>query len=173
MREEIRKRILSILGILTFLIVMTTNVYLPNSTNMSSALAFASGVQNFYMEDLTTGVLLKNADPTKDEEGLKLDPYKFQVVNKTNKNITYNIVFKNKVEDENEKLANKYLRYSISTEEDINEVSTLGEDSIILTTVIPPHATQVFSLRLWLDYNCDNDAFGKRFSGVIQIEEVK
>lgn len=173
MNKEIRKRILSILAVLTFLLVSTVLIYMPNHANVASALTFLNGVQSFYMEDLSSGVLLKDANPTKDEDGLKIDPYKFQVVNKSNRNITYKIVFKNKVEDESVRLANKYLRYSISTENGSEEISTLSDDSIILTTTITPNTTQVFNFKMWLDYNSDDDAFGKRFSGVIQIEEIK
>jgi hypothetical protein len=147
---------------------------MPNHNSMASALTFLNGVQSFYMEDLSDGVLLKDANPTMDEDGLENEPYKFQVVNKSNRNITYKIIFKNKVENESEILANKYLRYSISTENSTEDiVSTLGADSIILTTTIIPNSTQVFNFRMWLDYDCDNDAFGKKFSGVIQIEEIK
>ncbi len=173
MRNEIRRHLLSIFAVLTFLLTSTAFVYMPNHTNMTSALTFLNGVKSFYMEDLTSGVLLKDANPTKDEDGLKNDPYKFQVVNKSNKNITYRIVFKNKIENEEERLANKYLRYTISTENGTEEVNTLPDDSIILTTTITPNTTQVFNFKMWLDYDCDNDAFGKRFSAVIQIEEVK
>lgn len=173
MNKEIRKNILSILAVFTFMITSTLLVYMPNHSNMASALTFLDGVQSFYMEDLSSGVLLRNANPTKDIDGLKLDPYIFQVVNKSNKNITYKIVLENQVKDETIKLANKYLRYSISTENGVDEVNTLNDDSIILTTTIAPNSTQVFSFRMWLDYDCDNDAFGKAFSSVIKIEEVK
>ncbi len=173
MKNEIKKHILSILAVLTFLLLSTAFIYMPNHNSMASALTFLNGVQSFYMEDLSDGVLLKDANPTMDEDGLENEPYKFQVVNKSNKNITYKIVFKNKVDNEEERLANKYLRYSISTENTTeNVVSTLDEDSIILTTTITPNTTQVFNFRMWLDYNSDDDAFGKRFSGVIQIEEA-
>ena len=174
MRNEIRKHVLSILSVLTFLMVSTAFIYMPRHTSVASALTFLNGVQSFYMEDLTSGELLKEANPIKDEEGLELDPYKFQVVNKSNRNITYRIIFKNKVTDESTRLANRYLRYSISTENGSeNEIATLSEDNILLVTTIAPNSTQVFNFRMWLDYNCDNDAFGKRFSGIIQIEEVK
>ena len=173
MKKEIRKHIMSILVVSTFLITMTAFVYVPNHTNMTSALAFLNGVKSFYMEDLSNGVLLRDANPTKDEDGLKIEPYKFQVVNKSNRNITYKIVFKNKVSNEEERLANKYLRYSITTENGTEEPLTLSDDSIILTTTITPNTTQVFNFKMWLDYNCDNDAFGKKFSGVIEIQEVE
>ena len=84
MNKEIRKNILSILAVFAFMITSTLLVYMPSRSNMASALTFLNGVQSFYMEDLSSGVLLRNANPTKDIEGLKLDPYMFQVVNKSN-----------------------------------------------------------------------------------------
>ena len=173
MNKEIRKHVFSILKVMTFLIVSTAFIYMPRHSSVASALTFLNGVKSFYMEDLSDGVLLRDANPTKDEEGLEIDPYRFQVVNKSNRNITYRIIFKNKVEDESIRLANKYLRYSISTENDNNvEVNTLSDDNILLTTTIVPGTTQVLNFRMWLDYDCDNDAFGKMFSAIIQIEEV-
>ena len=158
MNNEIRKNILSILAVFTFMITSTLLIYMPNHTNMASALSFLSGVQNFYMEDLSSGVLLKEANPIKDNEGLELDPYTFQVVNKSNKNITYRIILENKVEDESIKLANKYLRYSISTENGNVEVNTLSDDSILLTTTITPNTTQVF---YFFDSNYTTKCFTK------------
>ena len=123
MNKEIRKRLFSIAFVSTFLILMTTFVYLPSQENLSSAFAFLNNQKAFYMHDVTKGVLLHNAIPTKDSEGLENDPYTFEVVNNTNKNITYNIVFKNNEEKAKEKgmeiLPSKYLRFALSN---INEV---------------------------------------------------
>ena len=103
MNKEIRNRIFSIIAVSTFLIIMTTFVYLPRQTSLLSALAFLKQEQSFYMEDLSEGLLLKSAIPTKDEAGLNNDPYRFQVVNNSNENITYQIIFKNNEELAKEK----------------------------------------------------------------------
>ena len=66
MKKDIKKRLFSIIAVSTFLIVMTTFVYLPQQTNLLSALAFLQDEQAFYMEDLSEGVLLKSAVPTKE-----------------------------------------------------------------------------------------------------------
>ena len=178
MKKDIKKRLFSIIAVSTFLIVMTTFVYLPQQTNLLSALAFLQDEQAFYMEDLSEGVLLKSAVPTKDSEGLENDPYKFQVVNKSNKNITYQIVFKNNEEKAKERgkevLPSHYLRYSVSDSNDTNlEVKTLSDDGILVTTTITPHSTEVFNFRMWLDYNADDGAMDKIFIGTIEVNEVK
>ena len=117
MKKEIRKRLFSIIAVSTFLIIMTTFVYLPRQEGLLSALAFLQEEQSFYMEDLSDGILLKSAVPTRDSDGLKNDPYSFQVVNNSNKNITYQIIFRNNEEKAKERgkevLPSKYLRYSV------------------------------------------------------------
>lgn len=178
MKKEIINRIISIITVSLFLITVTTYVYLPNSKNLTSALAFLNHEKSFYMQDVTKGVLLHDAIPVKDSEGLKNDPYTFKVVNKTNSNITYKIVFKSDKEKAKAKgmelLPNKYLRYSVSNTSDTNiEAKTLSDDGILLTTTITPHSEQVFNFRMWLDYNADDGAFDKIFIGSIAIEEIK
>ena len=178
MKKEIINRLISIITVSLFLITATTYVYLPNSKNLTSALAFLSHEKSFYMQDITEGVLLHNAIPTKDSVGLENDPYTFKVVNNTNHNITYKIVFKSDkakvLESGMELLPNKYLRYSVSNSDDTNlEANTLSDDGILLTTTIPPHSEQVFNFRMWLDYNADDGAFDKIFVGSIAIEEIK
>ena len=178
MKKDIRKHVLSIIFVSIFLILMTTFVYLPNSQNLASALAFLNGQQAFYMEDVSTGLLLKDAVPIKDSEGLKIEPYTFRVVNNTKHNITYQIVFKNstqKAEEQNlEVLDNKYLRYSISYDGDTNlEANTLPEDGVIATFTAFPNSKQLLNFRTWLDFNADDGAMGKMFTGIIELREVK
>ena len=178
MKKEIINRLLSIITVSLFLIVSTTFIYLPNSKNLTSALAFLNHEKSFYMQDVTEGVLLRNATPVEDSEGLENDPYTFKVVNKSNSNITYKIMFKSDKEkireSEMEILPNKYLRYSISNYDDTNlEANTLSDDGILITTTIPPHSEQTFNFRMWLDYNADDGAFDKIFIGRIAIEKVK
>ena len=178
MKKEIRNRLFSIIVVSMFLIIMTTFVYLPRQTNLLSALAFLDHEQSFYMEDLSEGLLLKSAVPTKDSEGLEIDPYTFQVVNNSNRNITYQIVFKNNAEKAKERgkevLPSHYLKYVVSDDNDTNlEVKTLNENGILLTTTITPHSKQVFNYRMWLDYDADDDAMNKIFIGTLEVNEVK
>ena len=178
MNKEIKRRLLSIISISIFLILMTTFVYLPKQQNLLSSFAFLQSQRSFYMQDLTTGVLLKDAYPTKDEMGLKNNPYTFKVVNNTNKDITYNIIFQNNetkaLEREKDVLPNRYLRYSLSDINDTNlEANTLPNDGIILTTTIKANSESIFNFRMWLDYNSDEGAMNKIFIGNIKIEEIK
>lgn len=176
--KEIRRLIISILGVSIFLIFMTAFVYLPKQQNLLSSLAFLQNQQRFYMQDITSGILLKDAPPVIDEKGLEYEPYLFKVVNNSNADITYNIIFKNnkeKIEAEGkEVLPNKYLRYSLKEENKIIvEPVTLKDNGILYTTTIPSNSEMIFEFRMWLDYESDNGAMNKTFIGRIEIEEIK
>ena len=178
MKNDTKRRVLEIAFVSVFLIVMTSFVYLPNQKNLLSALAFLNSEQSFYMEDVSNGILLKSAVPVKDEQGLANDPYTFRVVNNSNKNVTYNIVFKNNEEKAKERgkevLPNRYLRYAVSDVNDTNiEAKTLADDGILLTTTIPPHSKQELNFRMWLDFDADDGAMDKIFIGTLEVEKVK
>lgn len=176
--KEIKKLMFSIIGVSIFLIVMTTYVYLPKQENLMSSLAFLQNQKRFYMQDISSGILLKDATPVKDEVGLEYEPYQFKVVNHSNLDITYRIVFKNDIQkakaQEKEILPNRYLRYTLTEGYNIDlEPATLQEDGILYTTTISAHSETTFEFRMWLDYNADNDAMNKVFIGKIEIEEVR
>ena len=178
MKKDIRKHVISIVFVSLFLIFMTAFVYLPQHENLVSALSFLSNEQSLYMEDVSSGLLLKDSVPMQDSKGLKIEPYTFRVVNNTNHNITYKIVFKNnkeKVEASGlEVLPSKYLRYSISNITDNNlEANSLNEDGILAVFTALPHSKQEFNFRMWLDYNSDSEAMGKAFIGALALVEVK
>ena len=178
MRKDIRKHVLSIVFVSIFLVLVTTFVYMPNHNTLVSAMAFLRNEQSFYMEDVTSGLLLKDSVPMEDSKGLSIDPYTFRVVNNTNHNITYKIVFKNNKEkalaSNLEVLDNKYLRYSISNTNDTDlEAKTLNDDCVLATYTALPLSKQEFNFRMWLDYNSDSEAMGKIFIGSLEVVEVK
>lgn len=175
--KEKRGHIISIISVSLFLIIMTVFVYLPKQEMLLSSLAFLQNQQRFYIEDLSSGILLNDATPVSDERGLEFEPYKFKVVNTSDSAIKYNIVFRNNEEKAKAKglevLPNKYLRYSLKEGYKANlEPATLQEDGILYTTTIPSNSTVVFEFRMWLDWNADNGAMNKIFIGKIELEEI-
>ena len=177
-KKEVRKHILSIISVSLFLIIATTFVYIPKQENLLSSLAFLQNQQRFYMEELSTGILLKNAIPTSDQKGLENEPYRFKVVNNSNKDITYTIVFYNNEEKAvakgKEVLPNRYLRYNLVKDSNsVVEPTNLKEDGVLYTTTIKANTTAVFEFKMWLDYNADNGAMNKVFIGTVGIEELK
>lgn len=176
--KSIRKYILSIICVSLFLVIATTFVYIPKQENLLSSLAFLQNQQTFYMKDLSSGILLQDASPMKDSKALENDPYRFEVVNHSNSDITYQIVFRNNEEKAKsqgkEVLPNHYLRYSlISNDNYLVEPSTLSDDGILYTTTIKAHSSEIFDFRMWLDWEADNGAMNKIFIGKIEIKEIE
>lgn len=176
--KEIIKRSISIISILTFLLVMTMYYYVPKKDQLLSSMAFLQNSYKLSIQDVTTGILLKDATPVLDEVGMNNDPYTFKVINKSNKAVTYKIVFNNNKEKVTQKgkevLDNKYLRYTIQEENnDYQNPSNLTEDGLIYTATINPRSEVVFNFKMWLDYDADNGAMNKVFIGTIALEEIK
>jgi len=177
-KKEMRKSIISIISVSLFLILATTFIYIPKQANLLSSFAFLQNIQNFYMKELTSGILLHDAIPTKDEKAMENSPYTFQVVNNSNEDITYQIVFKNNEEKAKAKgkevLPNRYLRYSLTSNNNtIVEPSTLSDDGILYTTTIKANSTETYDFRMWLSYYADNGAMNKIFIGKVEIIEVE
>ena len=177
-KKEIKKLIFSIISVSLFLMFMTSFVYLPKQENLLSSMAFLQNQKRFYMQDLSSGILLKDAYPTSDSTGLKNDAYKFKIVNNSNSKITYQIVFQNNEEQAKlkgkEVLPNKYLRYVINKENELfKNIQNLSDDGILYTATIDAKSEEPFEFRMWLDYNADNGAMDKIFIGKIELVEVK
>jgi len=177
-KKERRNHIFSIIGVSLFLIIMTIFVYLPKQENLLSSLAFLQNEKRFYMEDLSNGILLHDAIPTRDSKAQNNDSYRFQVVNNSDNVITYQIIFKNnevKAKSQGkEVLPNHYLRYNLTSNGDILvEPSNLSDDGILYNATIKANSSQIFEFRMWLDYNADDGAMNKIFIGKISVEELK
>ena len=177
-KKEVRGHIISIITVSLFLIIMTTFVYLPKQQTLLSSFAFLEKAQSFYMKELTSGILMHDANPTKDENAKNNTPYTFQVVNNSDKDITYQILFKNNEEKAKAKgmevLPSRYLRYSLmSNNSNIVEPSTLSEDGVLYETTIKANSTETYDFRMWLSYYADNGAMNKIFIGKVEIVEVE
>lgn len=170
--------ILSIITTTLFLVFSTCFIYFPKQDNLFASLAFLQEEQKFYMEELSDGILLNDAYPVTDAQGMGYEPYRFRIVNNSNYDISYQIKFNNnekKIKSlGKEVLPNKYLRYIIKEEnEEYTLANTLGDDSIIYSSIIPANSKKVFEFKMWLDYNSDSNAMNKTFIGKIEITEVK
>ena len=173
MNKEIRGRVASILIVLSFLVLSTVFFYMPRHNVLMSSMAFLQMKRSFYVEDLSNGISIKDAYPVKDSEGLKNNPYTFKIVNNSNKEIKYQIIFSNDIESNNI-LENNYLRYSLSNIDDENiKIDTLSNDGIIFESTLKAKEEKVFNYRMWLNYDSDENSMGKIFVGTIKIEKVK
>ena len=174
--KEIISRITSIIFMLIFLIVSTLYVYYPNKQNLTSAFTFLQNREAFYLEELSDGIKLAEAYPITDSEGITSDSYSFKIVNDTDKDIHYQLVFRNQLEKIEAKnllpLDSKYLRYSIQNNESNLKIETLTDTEVIYDAVIKADSELTFDFRIWLGENFDSDAMGKTFIGRMEVIEV-
>ncbi len=117
-------------------------------------------------------IVLRNAYPMKDEEGIALDPYIFSVENKGNIAAKYQISI---VEDESNTLNRSNLRYELKKQGEEGTISNL--DDLVIKDNITLEGLQkdTYELRIWLDENTGNEAMGKTWKGKVQVvaEESK
>lgn len=171
------KTILSIITTTIFLVTMTAFVYLPKQENLLSSMAFIKNINRFYIQDLSDGILLRDATPMSDKKGTSLEPFRFKVVNNSNKDITYRIVFLNNEKEANargmEILNNRYLRYTLKDgNNEYLEPENLAEDGILYETTIAKNSEAIFEFKMWLDFDADNGAMNKVFIGTIELVEM-
>ena len=174
--KEIRSRITSIAFILMFLIISTLYAYYPNKQNLTSAFTFLQNREAFYLKELSDGIKMAEAFPISDEVGLASDSYQFKIINDTDNDIHYQLVFKNQLDKITARnllpLDAKYLRYSIQHNGSELKVDTLTDSEIIYDAVIEADSELTFDFRIWLGENFDNDAMGKTFIGQMEVIEV-
>ena len=174
--KEIRSRIASIVFILIFLIVSTLYAYYPTKANLTSAFAFLENRESFYMKELSDGIKIAEAFPISDELGLASDSYQFKIINDTDKDIHYQLVFKNQLDKITARnllpLDSKYLRYSIQNNKSDLKIETLTDSEIVYDAVIEADSELTFDFRIWLGENFDNDAMGKTYIGQMEVVEV-
>ena len=126
-------------------------------------------------ESETEGIEIKGAVPIEDKEGIKGKVYKFSIENKGNRDIEYQVYLDTDSEamkecSKCEELREKDIRYEISIEGQ-KTIETLDAGRMIDRGVIKGNNDKKnYELKIWLNYDADNEAQGKVFYGKIRVE---
>jgi len=104
-------------------------------------------------------IVLSNAFPTIDSEGMKTKPYELTITNTGN--VPYLFDLKMLSTTEENVIDNKYIKVMV----DDNLPATLYTSSgiIVSNDIIYPEETKTYEIRVWLDYNTPNQELGKTF----------
>lgn len=155
------KRKLRIL--ICFFILLSSFFIIPTLEN---AYAIEPALRKVKIEELSSGILLNDAYPTKDEIGKNQTGYKIKI--KTNNKTSINLSFENTLEANLPRLENHNLRYIIlknneiyQEPQELNHTGFLFEDTILEDTI--------YEIRMWIKEDAKLDAMGKYFSGKIVI----
>ncbi len=145
---------------LTIIILITsTFIWIENQDKKIDFITLES--EN-YIEELSNPITLSNVYPTKDEDGIKEQGYTFQVINSSNKEeITFYL--QNTLEEQENSLNYKYIRYQVTKNNKIIVKPTnIKENGILFTDNNTNKST--YEIKMWIDYNSDNNVYGKNFS---------
>ncbi len=157
----------------TILLIGGSYAYLTLTLNSNKNNILTSGNLNIVLEEEGTTINLEKAYPVSEEEGLKSTPYSFQVINKGTINGRYKLYLSDdEIEDNEERIDNKYVRYSLERENVVIKSGTLDElkDNLLDETSINKGNTNNYNLRLWIDEKADNLAIDKVLSKKLKLE---
>ncbi len=104
-------------------------------------------------------IVLSNAFPTIDSEGMKSKPYKLTIKNTGSLAYLFDLKMLSSTADNT--IDTKYIK--VMTDNEIP--STLYKNSGIIASnvILYPNEEHTFNIRLWLDYNTPNQELGKSF----------
>lgn len=145
---------------LTIIILITsTFVWIENQDKKIDFITLESEI---YIEELSNPITLSNVYPTKDEDGIKEQGYTFQVINNSDKEeVTFYL--QNTLEEQENSLNYKYIRYQVTKNNKvIVKPTNIKEDGILFTDDNTNEST--YEIKMWIDYNSDNNVYGKNFS---------
>lgn len=123
---------------------------------------------------------LNGAYPISDEEGAKLNSYRFSVTNTGTITADFKIKVLNDeaivAEDgcESNLLDFKYIKYKLDNNAPkLLNANQNNEYVIYEATNLLPSNSEVHELRIWIDENASNEILGKHFHGKIVVESIQ
>ncbi len=157
----------------TILLIGGSYAYLTLTLNSNKKNTLTSGNLNIVLEEEGTTINLEKAYPLGEQEGLQGTPYSFQVINQGTINGKYQLYLEDdEIEDNEERIANKYIRYSLERNDATIKVGKLDEleDNLLDEVSINRGVTNNYNLRLWIDKDADNLAMDKVLSKKLKLE---
>ncbi len=116
---------------------------------------------------------LSESQEMNSEDGLKQDPYIFEMENRSNQEVSFRISLQESEALEKEwgyeeqKIENFPIKYS----KDNQTVETLGESNIIMEGILKPKEKEKLPIQVWLDTMPNKEEY--HFLGYFILEEIK
>jgi len=154
-----KKNIMLALAIMFVVVSLSGTTYsLFFNAEVTNSFIYSTGLLELQISE-DEQIVLSNAFPTIDSEGMKSNPYKLTI--KNTGTVPYLFDLKMLSSTEQNTIDTKYIKVMV----DENLPSTLYATSgtIASDIIINPNEEKVFSIRVWLDYNTPNQELGKTF----------
>ena len=173
-REKEKVLIISIIIVL-ILVLAVSFAYFSTRLNGTDQIVKV-GKLELVLDETSEGISLENAIGLSDDEGMKLTPSTFKLINNGNKAVDYTIYLDdNTISDTDTRIEDKYLKYNI------NKNGTDGGATLLTSTGTNPNriidsgtieggGTNNYSLNLWITDEVDGNYSGQVFSGKLRVE---
>ena len=136
------------------------------------------GTLNIDFGDASSTIDLQGKYPMSDEEGLKLEPYKFTIQNTGSLGADYEVF----IQDDTDMISNDncagnqlnkdYIRYKLDTGSPANLSSIAGSNYKIATGSLEPGGSVTYTLYVWIREGVGNDVLAKHYHGKIVVNGV-
>ncbi len=198
-RNNIKRYFIISLALVCFLFItfFTYNTYSMwlDTTSQGDKNIVEAGCFKLQIDDLndnrvSTAINLKNAYPMSEEVGLNTDPYILKITNTCDIPSQYTIILN---EFESSSLSNSLIRYQIKKDRDdvptfllidapkynldeaikndieLEQGTNINQSYNLKNGYLDAGESVLYELRLWLDYNANNDAMNKRYEAGITV----
>ena len=179
MKNNLKKNKELVIAIVLVLLLLIGGsfAYFTLTLNATQENVIKAGTLELTLDDTTSnGITLTNAIPITDAKGLQTEAYTFTLENKGTMGADYTIYLDDLPIDEGKtRMDDKYVKYSLTKngEEATTELlTTIGTNPnrILDTGSIAGSTTNTYTLRIWIDYDADNDAMGTVFNAQLRVE---
>ncbi len=166
-------KIIIIVGIVIITLIGISYAWLHVTLRGEKEVSIIGDKLELILDETNEGIQIGKTLPVKDEEGRQVEAYTFTLENKGNQKIDYSIYLDTDSEAMKEcvdcqELSEKDIRYELKIN-NIYSIETLDSSRLLDKGTIGTEKIN-YELKIWLNYDADNDAQGKVFYGKIRVE---
>ena len=174
-RKDKEKVLIISIIIVLILVLAVSFAYFSTRLNGTDQIVKV-GKLELVLDETSEGISLENAIGLRDDEGMKLTPSTFKLINNGNKAVDYTIYLDdNTISDTDTRIEDKYLKYNLNkngTDSGATLLTSTGTNPnrIIDSGTIEGGGTNNYSLNLWITDEVDGNYSGQVFSGKLRVE---
>lgn len=167
MKKEIIHRLTRIIIVITFLIVasLARNITFESYEE-------ASKITNSISNSLKV-VKLQNSDtkniPASNKQTSQNKEYKLKISNTNKQDKTFTIALINNIDNKENKIPNKVVKYQIIKDNKILITDNLKENGYLYKETLKGEKTSTYEIKFWIDKNIKTDLNNKTFSSKIAL----
>lgn len=167
---------LFLLIVVLLLLIGGTYAWLTTRATSDKVHIIKAGNLKLVLDDtISDGILISNAIPVSDREGLETKAYTFTLENLGSADSSYTLYLDDLALDEDEvRMKDDYVKYSLTKNggsEETAVLSTIGENPnrILQTGTIAGKTKDSYTLRVWINKDAENDVMKTIFYGKIRV----